>query len=214
MIPINPITAQLRDHYEATHLQHGDTSMGVDWGTSQENVFSRHNAILEVVTPAVSGCSLLDVGCGYGSLLETLQRRNSEIAYTGIDVVSSLIASGRRKYPQQTWINDDFIHWAPHARYDYVVANGILTQKLGVSTLEMNKYAQALILKMFEVCRIGISFNIMSTFVNFQKDNLYYRSPAEMLAWCMAEVTPHARLNASYTPWYEYTISLLRGLNA
>lgn len=213
MTSTNSITALLRGHYETTHRQHGDTSMGVDWGTNQENVISRHNAILEVVTPGTSGCSLLDVGCGYGSLLETIKTRNIDIAYTGIDVVGSMIASGKRKYPRQEWVNADFIHWTPSAKYDYVVANGILTQKLSASTLAMNKYAQALILKMFEVCRIGISFNLMSTFVNFQKDNLYYRCPAEMLAWCMAEVSPHARLNASYKPWYEYTVTLFRGIN-
>lgn len=211
---MDQISEVLKRHYRATYYQHGNTSQGVDWGADQINVYSRHEAMLECIHSSIHKKSLLDVGCGYGALLETINRNRLNIDYTGIDLVEEMIVNAARRMPEQNWICSDFMEWRPDRKYDYVVANGILTQKLSASTLAMNKYAQALILKMFEVCRIGISFNLMSTFVNFQKDNLYYRCPAEMLAWCMAEVSPHARLNASYKPWYEYTVTLFRGINS
>lgn len=47
---------------------------------------------------------------------------------------------------------------------------------------------------MFERCKIGIGFNTMSTHVNFQKENLYYRDTTELMAWCMSALTPRLEL--------------------
>ena len=49
----------------------------------------------------------------------------------------------------------------------------------------------------------------MTTHVNYQADNLYYRNPAELLAWCMSELTPRVRLDHAYPLW-EYTLYLHR----
>ena len=98
-------------------------------------------------------------------------------------------------------------------QYDYVVCNGILTQKVSASTLTMNQFAQRLISRMFDICNNGVVFNVMSTYVNFQKDNLYYRNPAELMAWCMSEFTPHVRFDCAYDLWYEYTVYLYKTLD-
>ncbi len=135
------------------------------------------------------------------------------IAYTGVNVVNGKMERAKRKYPEQTFINHDFVAWKLDGKYDYVVASGMLTQKFCESTLAKNKYAKALIIKMFETSQIAIFFNVMGWHFNFQKENLYYRRPAEMLAWCMSYVILHARLNSHYTAWHEDTISLFRGCN-
>jgi hypothetical protein len=145
-----------------------------------------------------------------GALLETLEARGMKAVYTGIDVVADMIFSAKARQPQRSWIVGDFLTWDSDRKYDFVVANGLLTQKMGTSIMDMNRFAQSLIIKMFDTCRIGVSFNMMSTFVNFQAPNLYYRSPSEMVAWCTSEVTPHVKLNAHYIPWFEYTISLFK----
>ncbi len=50
----------------------------------------------------------------------------------------------------------------------------------------------------------------MTTKVNFFANNLYYRNPAEMLSWCLAEITPRLRIDHAYPPLYEYTVYLYR----
>ena len=47
----------------------------------------------------------------------------------------------------------------------------------------MAEYADRLIRKMFDSCRRGVAFNVMSTAANFMADNLYYRDPAELVDW-------------------------------
>ena len=93
--------------------------------------------------------------------------------------------------------------------FDYVVCNGILTQKLDVPGLAMDQFAARLIRRLFLLCERGIAFNVMTTKVNFFSNNLYYRNPSELLAWCMNELSPYVKLDHSY-PLYEYTVYVYR----
>ena len=206
----HPISAIMHDHYRKTFEQYGETSMGVDWGGKDWATAIRNQNMLDVLANPLHSCTLLDVGCGYGELSDFIKQKQLSIEYTGVDVVEGMIAAAKRRSQNSTFFHDDFLEWDPPHKYDYVVCNGILTQKLTTSTLEMNEYARELIKKMFNLANIGVAFNCMTTFVNFQKDNLYYRSPSEMLAWCMSEVTPHVRLDAAYELWYEYTVYLYK----
>ena len=51
----------------------------------------------ERVARHVAGESVLDVGCGFGSLVEHLRRRGSRA--TGLDLLEPCVAAGRARYP-------------------------------------------------------------------------------------------------------------------
>jgi SAM-dependent methyltransferase len=204
------ISKILHDHYRNTFIQYGPSSKGVDWGDKEWAALLRQNKMLEVIrAPLAKDRTILDVGCGYGALADVIQDKHLDITYTGIDVVAEMVDEGEKRHPSHKFICDD-IMTVDVGKYDYVVCNGILTQKVTASTLMMNKFAQRLIKKMFEVCNIGVAFNVMSTHVNFQKDNLYYRSPAEMMSWCMSELTSDVRIDCAYELWFEYTVFLYK----
>lgn len=200
----------LYDHYRKTFGEHGPTSKGVDWGDKEWAALLRQNKMLEVVREREKNrVSLLDVGCGYGALADVIEGRQLDISYTGVDVVEEMVVEAKKRQPVHQFICGDIFE-VNIGKYDYVVSNGILTQKGGASTLTMNQFAQRLIRRMFDVCNHGIAFNIMTTYVNYQKENLYYRNPAELMAWCMSEITPHAKIDCAYDLWYEYTVYLYK----
>lgn len=206
------ISMMLSEHYARTFAVHGRKPEGVDWGASLDDHrlrLERMLAVTELGIPCRERSTLLDVGCGFGSLLDLIRERAMSLDYQGIDMCEPMIAEARKRHPDGWWLTGDFLQFKPTGKYDYVVCNGILTQKLNASIRAMNEYAKTLITKMFEMCTIGIAFNVMSTHVNFMADNLYYRNPVELLAWCMTELTPRARLDHAY-PLYEYTIYLYR----
>ncbi|MBM4021134.1 MAG: class I SAM-dependent methyltransferase [Planctomycetes bacterium] len=205
------VTQLLHDHYRATFLAHGATSQGVDWGPREEAARLRQDVMLAVVDGCRSGGTLLDVGCGYGALADRIVERGLDLDYVGIDVVAEMVAEARRRHPGRRFIHGDFLSLADPGGFDYVVCNGILTQKLAATTLEMNAHARRLIAALFAACRRGVAFNVMTTHVNYQADNLYYRNPAELVAWCMSELTPWVRLDHAYPLW-EYTVYLHRDL--
>ena len=199
------ISKKLKKHYEKTFLKFGPNAHGVDWG-DEKSSFLRQSKMLAVIKPDINFTpSLLDVGCGYGGLLAYSLKHKINIDYTGIDLVESMV-----KHAKNYFVKSDFIQGDIHShifknKFDYVVCNGILTQKLSTEIKKMDKYAKDLITKMFDLCIHGIAFNIMSNKVNFMADNLYYRSPVEMISFCLDELSHNIKLDHAY-PLYEYTI--------
>lgn len=62
-----------------------------------------------------------------------------------------MINSTKSLYPNDEWSCIDILNDSFHGQYDYVVYNGILTQKLNVSHKLMDRYAHELIKKMFNL---------------------------------------------------------------
>jgi hypothetical protein len=52
--------------------------------------------------------------------------------------------------------------------------------------------------KMYEVCGKGVAFNAMSTYVDFQADDLYYSDPLEIFDYCKRNLTRKVVLRHDY----------------
>jgi SAM-dependent methyltransferase len=207
---MDPISEALGRHYAETFERHGPTSQGVDWGADVSRAELRYDKMLAVLgrEPA-AGASLLDVGCGYGGLLTHALGKGMKLDYTGIDVAANMVEWATANLSPGRFVLGDVLTHDLGRTFDFVVCNGVLTQKLQTTGLEMDRFAARLIRRLFDLCRRGAAFNVMTTKVNFFANNLYYRNPAELLAWCLSDVTPHLRLDHSY-PLYEYTTYLYR----
>ena len=196
---MDDLTQLFKEHHEKVFAEHGATAKGVDWGDEQEMLF-RYDKMLAVLDrdfEQPEHPTFLDVGCGWGGLLEHARKKGIDVDYAGIDVVESMILHARENFPGVEFIHEDIFN--TDAQYDYVVCNAILTQRLTSSIPSMEAHARRLIRKMYELCRYGIAFNMMSTRVNFMVQNLYYQNPMEMLAFCLTELSPKVRLDHGYS---------------
>lgn len=208
---MDPITASLKAHYQRTFAAHGCSSAGVDWGTDA-SVLRRNHAMLQLVgndLDRLERPSLLDVGCGYASLLDHAAYIGLSVDYHGIDVVPEMTDAAASRHPRSAFRALDVFDLDDDERYDYLVCNGVLTQKLHASHLEMQAHAKRLIARLFHHCRRGIAFNVMSSRVNYMADNLFYWSPVECLAFCLGELSSRVGLDHHYLP-YEYTVYVYR----
>jgi SAM-dependent methyltransferase len=197
------LSALMKNHHTEVFKRHGCTPEGVDWGPQEDRFWLRHRNFLRLMEHETS-CSLLDVGCGYGAFLDAPTA--VRIEYTGLDIVEEAARQGQLRHPEATFLSGDFLDYPFEAeRFDYVICNGIFTQKLTASLPDMDAYTKAMIRKMFAVCRRGIAFNMMTSYVNYMAANLFYKSPAETLSWTMSELSPHVRLDHSY-PLYEFMV--------
>ena len=198
-------------HYGEKIKEHGPTAKGLDWG-AEADVALRYGKMLEVLRADDPGRvpTVLDVGCGYGGLLRHAESAGVALQYTGIDIVAETIEHGRAVCPGAEFLVGDLLKWDfGDRRFDYVVCSGILTLKLTASILDMHRYFQALVRRMFGLCDEGIAFNVMTNCVNFTADNLYYRSPVEVLAFCLSDLSTKVRLDQSYA-LYEFTTYVYR----
>lgn len=207
---IERISEELGRHYSDKFDRYGPNSQGVDWGADQSRMLLRYEKMLNVLAARDQAKgSLLDVGCGYGGLLAYATEKGIELDYTGIDLADNMIRWAIENSQTGTFVHGDVMSYPFGRRFDYVVCNGILTQKLDTPGLEMDQFAGELIRRLFSLASGGVAFNVMTTKVNHFSNNLYYRNPAELFAWCLTEITPHIRIDHSY-PLYEYTVYLYR----
>lgn len=217
---MDAITQTLKDYYTQTFQQHGATAKGVDWGDELE-LLVRYDKMLAVLQkdfmPPLRRVSLLDVGCGWGGLVKRAREVDLPVDYTGIDVVADMVDYGNKTFPDATFRDQDIFAMAEPRAYDFVVCNAILTQKLEISNIQMERYSRELVRKMFELCRHGIAFNMMSTRVNFMVGNLFYQNPSELFAWLLSEISPRVRFDHGYSSlangrgkFYDFTVYVYR----
>jgi hypothetical protein len=212
--------AYIKRHYSAMFRAHGPSSKGVDWGSDRDVEF-RYRKMLDVLEgdyERPSGVpSLLDVGCGWGGLLAYCLKRKIRIDYTGLDIVPEMIAHARKAYPSGKFIRGDLFEFRPAEKFDYVVGSGVLALKLNDSIPQTARFVRDAVMAMFDLCRYGTAFNLMSNMVNFMADNLYYTSPVEFLHFCLSEISPRVKLDHGYSclnrgrgKLYEYTVYIYK----
>jgi len=207
---VSKISESLGKHYSELFSDFGASSKGVDWGADEEKMHLRYDKMLELVDSNLSKIpSLLDVGCGFGGLYSYAESKGVQVDYTGIDVAENMVDWARQNVPDGQFIQGDFLEEKFNSKYDYIICNGILTQKLDTPGLEMDRFAADLIRKLYSLADIGVAFNVMTTKVNFYSNNLYYRNPAELLSWCLSEISTKIKINHAY-PLFEYTVYLYR----
>lgn len=172
--------------------------------------------MLELITLDPLGrpaeASILDVGCGYGRSAQIAKQMNLRIDYFGIDVVYEMLscaASDKSLSASGQLACVDVLDLQDRPSFDYVLCNGIFTQKLSATAPEMNHYMKTVIRKMFTLSHRGMAFNVMTDRVNFMVDNLFYKNPLDCLSFCLEELSRSVRLDHAY-PLYEYTVHVYR----
>ena len=171
-------------HYESCLRRHGDTHLGVDWPRQRDAEIS-YGVMLDVIRPADRNASvqLLDFGCGASHLYEyILTRRMDRISYSGLDLSEKFIELSKSKFPAVNYYCVDLLNEdTTIPNFDYIVMNGVFTEKCGLSFDEMFSYFNRLVTKVFERAEVGIAFNVMSKQVDWERDDLFHL-PFDMLA--------------------------------
>jgi SAM-dependent methyltransferase len=201
----------LIDHYEACFAAHGDTHRGVDWPNAAD-AETRYGVMLDVMRPHDGGrATLLDFGCGAAHLCEHLQRHGrDDVVYVGLDASDKFIDLCRRKFPTHEFhALDVLVDDAPLPAADYVVMNGVLTEKRGLSFDAMCDYMERLLPRVFAAARVGMAFNVMSAHVDWQRDDLFHMPYDRLAAFLKKNLSRHFQFRADYG-LYEYTTYVYR----
>lgn len=199
-------------HYEACLDAHGDTHRGVDWPNA-DDASKRYDVMLGVLEhprcpPAPT---LLDLGCGAGHMLEHLRRVGPpDVRYLGADISPRFIDLCRRKFPSESFTLVDVLREPDRLPVaDFVVANGVFTEKRSLSWEAMWSYTRRMITTVFSSTRIGLAFNVMSHHVDWQRDDLFHLPYDTLAAFLRAEASRHFLFRADYG-LYEYTAYVYR----
>lgn len=199
---------QLAQHYESCFGVHGDTPKGVDWPNG-EDAEKRYAVMSEIFLPrlATQPVSVLDFGCGLSHFYEFLSRRglSSNVAYTGMDISPVFCEASRKKFPANTYHCVDILHDNLPGQFDYVVANGVFTEKLKMTQAEMMAFLEAMLPRLFQMCRYGLAFNVMTKLVDWERDDLFHVSFDALAALLTRKLSRRFVIRHDYRLW-EYTV--------
>ena len=197
---------KLAEHYEECYKKHGDNHLGLDW-PNKEDTLKRHKVMLELTKRDNDGpCTLLDFGCGTSAFYEYIlsEGHSTKIKYSGLDINLSLLEKAQEKFPNTTFYHMDILKVQNIPNFDYMICNGVFTEKRDLTQEEMFIFFSEVIKKLWNKTNKGIAFNLMSKQVDWERKDLFHVS-LDKLGWFLKENLTRSFLIRNDYGLYEYT---------
>jgi SAM-dependent methyltransferase len=202
---------EIVEHYESCLARHGDSHLGVDWPKAQD-AETRYRVMLELIPmPTPATVKLLDFGCGTSHLYEHIVASGATgIEYLGLDLSPKFVELSRKKFPENHYICADILE-EPDAvpTSDYIVMNGVFTEKRSLSFDEMLTYFERTLSAAFAKAQRGIAFNVMSKHVDWEREDLFHL-PFDTLARILIRALTRNFVIRNDYGLYEYTTYVYR----
>ena len=201
-----PVFSGIVDHYEECLSKHGDSHLGVDWPSEQGAVL-RQDVMLGLIRDTSKACTLLDFGCGLAHLYEHIQDKGLRaISYSGLDASEKFIQRSKQKYPSVSFYHEDILS-DPDVigSFDYIIANGVFTERCDLSNDKMWRYFRELVSILYEKANIGVAFNLMSKHVDWEREDLFHVS-YDQLGEFLTSMSGRNYVIRSDYGMYEYTV--------
>ncbi|MCA9750452.1 MAG: class I SAM-dependent methyltransferase [Romboutsia sp.] len=166
--------------------------------------------MLDIIKPAKDVVSVLDFGCGTAHLYEYILNNNIQgIKYSGLDISDKFYQLCLKKFPDINFLKMDVMEDSALPVYDYILMNGVFTEKVNLDYEEMMIYFQALIKEVFPKCIFGTAFNVMSDNVDWQRDDLFHLPLGVLKEFLINSITDNYEIRDDYG-LYEYTVYLYK----
>lgn len=204
---------EIINHYEKCFKKFGDTARGVDW-TKEDQVDIRYQVMLEITNfykkpyDNKKKISILDFGCGLSHFYEYLNKNDlNHIDYTGLEISKIFFEESKKKYPKNIYIYGDILKDDNllNKTYDYIISNGVFTEKKNLTYDYMFDYLEKMIVSMFKSCTKGMAFNLMSKQVDWEVETLFHVPIDDIANLLTKKITRNFIVRNDYG-LYEYTV--------
>jgi SAM-dependent methyltransferase len=198
--------------YEQNLSDHGTTSKSVGWKDEASQLL-RFQKLVEVIDAGASGeeISVNDLGCGYGAMFKYLDAMPSVrlARYYGYDISDEMLAAAREAVasPKADFISSS----ALTEEADYSFVSGTFNVKLEASDEVWAEYVKEKLLNLSSKSRKGFAFNLLSTYVDWKAEQLYYADPLMYFDFCKRNISRYVSLLHDY-PLYEWTIVVRKSI--
>jgi SAM-dependent methyltransferase len=193
-------------------IKYGDNFRGVGYTKSPAEAAERYALMLGVVRERDTPVTVLDLGCGLGHLLDFIESHadHRHVRYTGLDISIRYLEAARTRHPHHEFILMDVLEADEQLpTFDYVVLNGVFNYRGPIERSDMLRYWQQLTTVAYRHCRLGMAFNVMSTLVDWERDDLFHLSFDAMAAFVGKHLSRHFVIRHDYQA-YEYTTYVYR----
>jgi len=184
--------AALSTHYDRLVRVHGDTAMSAQYADRE----TQERRIAVLCDIGVSKTSkVLDFGCGTGQMLSFLQRScGFEGEYVGYDISPEAIECARSIHPAGRFEVRNILEQPSEERFDYVLVSGVFNIRIS----DNRGFFEAISRRLIRQAQVGYAFNMLSRFVDYFDDGLYYEDPAYAFRFSKEELSALVTLRHDY----------------
>ena len=138
---------------------------------------------------------VLDFGCGTGQMLKVLERTiGYEGEYVGYDISAEGIAFVQEAHPQGRFEVRDIFENQPEEQFDFVLLSGVFNNAMSDNRAFFEEASR----RLMAATRKGYAFNMLSRFVDYFDDGLYYEDPMSAFQFCKEALSPLVTLRHDY----------------
>lgn len=186
----------------------GNKAESVGWG-NQEKQDLRFLKLLSLIEDKQDTFSVNELGCGYGELVKYCSRNGFQLGeYFGYDISEEMLKNAK-DYLAGIENITLFKSSELSTMADYTIASGIFNVRFDHGIQDWDLHIKSTLRDMFEHSKKGIAFNLLTKYVDFEADNLYYADPGYCFDFCKTELSKKVNLLHDY-PLYEWTITVLK----
>jgi SAM-dependent methyltransferase len=193
--------------YSAAVEQKGPKPAGILWPNAYD-LAKRFEVLLSTINfnhySSSNRLKLLDFGCGPGFLLDFLAQKGllDRVDYTGVDVTETTMMHGRITWPKHRFELRD-VRDQPFEvdSFDYCVACGVFTVRFDNSYAAMESFVQTSLVSLWRSVKVGLSFNVMSKHVDWERSDLFHWPLDSLMAFCKSDLSRHVSLRLDYGLW-------------
>ena len=182
----------------------GRDPKSVGWGTKEKQDL-RFSKLLNVVDVKGESFSVNELGCGYGELVKYCKFNSLNLNdYYGYDISKEMLKEAKQylmDYKNVSFYNESKLETTA----DYSIASGIFNVCFDTSEQDWEKYCKDTLVQMFDCSKKGISFNLLTSFVDYKESNLFYADPMMFFDFCKKNLSKNVSLLHDYPLW-EWTI--------
>ena len=193
--------------YSDNIKEFGIDAKAVGWGTKEKQDL-RFEKLMGIILDRNSPFSINELGCGYGELVKYCASQKMQISdYFGYDLSSEMIDAAE-KYIGASNVSL-FQSGKINSIADYTIASGIFNVKFEEEIEIWEAYVLDTITHMYDNSEKGISFNFLTKYVDWEKDDLFYQDPMEIFDFCKKNLSEKVNLIHDYD-LYEFTIQIIK----
>ena len=204
------MTDPLQEHYQALFRTHGNSAHAVQYSDSE----SQHRRFEILAQAAGDIGSVVDLGCGLGHFCDFLRARGFSGKYLGLDFVREFVDDANARHagdPLVEFRQFDLRADAYPEGFDTYVVCGVFNNR----TPDNQAFLESTLARAFAATRRRVAFNLMSTYVDFQDESLFYTDPRAVFDFCKRRLTSRLTLRNDYLvrddrPPFEYAVYLYK----
>ena len=191
------------DLYEIEFKKYGYSTKSLMWNKADDNV--RFKSKFDI--GLLDGDSILDVGCGFGHMLDHVNVSNfKSIKYTGVDICPSFLKVAKERHPNADFRLLNILESKINEKWDWVFLVG--TFNIAFKESDNWTFIQDMINKMFVLSHKGVACDFLSSYVDFKKDMAYHVDPSKIFQFAKT-ISKRVAIKHDYMP-YEFTVYIYK----